>query len=119
MNGREIKTLAAGARRLARRLSEFSQSGVAARWLNELEFMVWQDLLDRRFVEGLLVSSDGDVLPPLEEAEKEEFRQLSKTIGGWVLYDPEDAQDRAAFVPLANWTTCFEAWLERARFSNS
>jgi hypothetical protein len=105
-------------RRLARRLSEFSQSSVAARWLSELEFMVWQDLMDRRFVEDLLVSSEGLVFPPLDEAEKEELRQLSKAIGGWVVYDPEDAQERAAFVPLADWTTRFEAWLERAKFSN-
>lgn len=107
-----------GARRLTRCLSEYSQSNVAARWLNDLEFMVWQDLMDRRFVEDLLVSSEGDVLPPLEEAEKEEFRQLSNAIGGWVMYDWGDAQDRAAFVPLADWTTRFEAWLERAADAN-
>jgi len=77
--------------------------------------MVWQDLTDRRLVEDLLVSPEGDVLPPLEETEKEEFRRLSEAIGGWVMYDPEDAQDRAAFVPLADWATRFEAWLERIR----
>jgi len=51
--------------------------------------------MDRRFVGDLLVSSEGDVLPTLEEAEREEFQQLSEAIGGWVVYDPEDAQDRA------------------------
>ena len=111
----EAQALAAGARALARRLSEFSQSSVAARWLNDLEFMVWQDLTDRRLVEDLLVSPEGDVLPPLEETEKEEFKRLSEAIGGWVVYDPEDAQDRAAFVPLAVWTTRFEAWLKAIR----
>lgn len=118
MNEREARILAAGARRLARGLSAYSQSNVAARWLTDLEFMVWQDLTDRRLVEDLLVSSEGDVLPPLDEAQKEEFRQLSRAIGGWVMFDPEDMQDRAAFVPLADWATRFEAWLERARLSH-
>lgn len=111
----ETEALAAGARRLARRLSEYSQSSVAAGWLHDSEFMVWQDLADRRFVEDLLVSSQGDVLPPLDEAEKKEFQLLASSIGGWVAFDPEDADDRAAFVPLANWTARFEVWLDSAR----
>ncbi len=119
MSEPEAQAFATGARCLARRLSEISQSSVAARWLNDLEFMVWQDLTDRRLVEDLLVSPEGDVLPPLEETEKEELRRLSEAIGGWIVYDPEDAQDRAAFVPLADWTTRFEAWLERIQFSES
>jgi len=88
---------------------------MVARWLEDLEFMVWQDLADGTLVEGLLVSPEGIVLPPLDEAEKEEFRQLSEAIGGWVVYDSEDAQDRAAFVPLAEWTTRYNNWLERVK----
>ena len=111
----ENETLAAGARLLARRLSEYSESSVAAGWLSELEFMVWQDLVDRRFIEDLLVSSEGQVLPPLDKAEKEEFLRLARAIGGWVAFDPEDADDRAAFVPFADWTARFELWLAKAR----
>jgi len=111
----ENETLAAGARLLARRLSEYSESSVAACWLSELEFIVWQDLVDRRFIEDLLVSSEGQVLPPLDKAEKEEFLQLAKAIGGWVVFDPEDADDRAAFVPFADWTARFELWLAKSR----
>lgn len=110
-----MQTLAAGARRLARRLGEISQSSIAARWLVDLEFMVWQDLVDKPLVEGLLVSPEGYVFPPLEEAEKEELRQLSEAIGGWVAYDSEDAQDRAAFVPLAEWTMRYDLWFEKVR----
>lgn len=110
----ETETLAAGARLLARRLSEYSESSVAAGWLSELEFMVWQNLVDRRFVEDLLVSSDGGVLPPLDEAEKKELQRLANAIGGWVAFDPEDADDRAAVVPYEDWTARFEVWLEKA-----
>ena len=110
-----MQTLVASARCLAHRLSEYSQSNMVARWLEDLEFMVWQDLADGTLVEGLLVSPEGIVLPPLDEAEKEEFRQLSEAIGGWVVYDSEDAQDRAAFVPLAEWTTRYNNWLERVK----
>lgn len=71
--------------------------------------------MDRRFVEDLLISPQGPVLPPMDEAEKVEFRQLSKAIDGWVVYDSQDAEDRAAFVPMADWVERFEHWLEEAR----
>lgn len=92
---------------------------MAAGWLADLEFMVWQDLTDRRLVEHLLVSPDGCVLPCLYPEEKDEFRRLSEAIGGWVEYDADDAEDQAAFVPLRDWTVRFEAWFDRARIAVS
>lgn len=65
MSGPERQAFADRARRLARRLSEYSQASVAAGWLNDLEFMVWQDLEDRRLVDDLLLSPEGNVLPRL------------------------------------------------------
>ncbi len=115
MTERERRLVAASARRLVRRLSDLSQESVAARWLNDLEFMVWQDLMDRRLVADLLVSPEGDVFPPLDEAEKIELRRLSEAIGGWVVYDPQDAEDHAAFVPLADWVVRFEIWFDKAK----
>ena len=115
MSGPERQAFADRARRLARQLSEYSRASVAAGWLDDLEFMVWQDLSDRRLVEDLLVSPDGYVLPCLYPEEKDEFRRLSEAIGGWVVYDGDDAEDRAAFVPLREWRMRFEAWLDRAR----
>jgi len=119
MSGPERQAFADRAHRLARRLAEYSQENIAAGWLDDLEFMVWQDLTDRRLVEDLLVSPDGCVLPCLYPEEKEEFRRLSQAIGGWVEYDEDDAEDRAAFVPLRDWTVRFEAWFERARIAVS
>jgi len=119
MTAQERRLLRANARRLVHRLSELSQQSMAARWLDDLEFMVWQDMMDRRLVADLLVSPDGDVFPPLDEMEKEELRQLSEAIGGWVVYDPQDAEDRAAFVPLADWIPRFECWFDRARIAVS
>ena len=87
MSGPERQAFADRAHRLARRLAEYSQENIAAGWLDDLEFMVWQDLTDRRLVEDLLVSPDGCVLPCLYPEEKEEFRRLSQAIGGWVEYD--------------------------------
>ena len=113
MTEAERSLLVANARNLVRRLSDYSQSSVAARWLTDLEFMVWQDMMHRRLVPDLLVSTEGDVLPPLDEAEKEEFRRLSKAIGGWVVFDAQDAEDYAEFVPLADWILCFESWFDR------
>ncbi len=111
----DLQSLAANARLLAQRLSDYSENTMAAGWLIDLEFMVWQDLVDRRFVEDLLVSPQGPVLPPLDEAEKIEFRQLSKAIDGWVVYDSQDAEDRAAYVPLEDWVKRFDDWLDKAR----
>ncbi len=119
MTARERRLLSENARYLVRQLSELSQNSVAAGWLNDLEFMVWQDMMNRRLVADLLVSPDGDVFPPLKEAEKKEFRQLSEAIGGWVVYDPEDAEDRAAFVPLADWISRFECWFDRVKVAVS
>ena len=115
MSEQERRLFAASARRLVRRLSDLSQESVAARWLNDLEFMVWQDMMNRRLVADLLVSPEGLVFPPLDEAEKIELRQLSEAIGGWVVYDPQDAEDRAAFVPLADWVVRFEFWFDKAK----
>ncbi len=114
-NRLEAPARIAGARRLACRLREISQDSVAARWLIDLEFMVWQDLTGQRLLEDLLVSPEGLVLPPLDEAEKSELLSLAEEIGGWVVYDGEDAEDRAAFVGLEEWKPCFDVWLERTR----
>ena len=113
----ERSLLVANARNLVRRLSDYSQSSVAARWLTDLEFMVWQDMMNHPLVPDLLVSPEGDVLPPLDEAEKEEFRQLSNAIGGWVVFDEQDAEDYAEFVPLADWIPCFESWFDRTKLA--
>jgi hypothetical protein len=79
--------------------------------------MVWQGLTYCRLVEHLLVSPDGCVLPCLYPEEKDEFRGLSEAIGGWVEYDADDAEDRAALVPLREWTPRFEAWFDRTSTS--
>jgi hypothetical protein len=111
----DVQSLVASARLLAQRLSEYSESTMAAGWLDDLEYMVWQDLVDRRIEEDLLVSPKDSVLPPLDEAEKVEFRQLSKAIDGWVVHDSQDVEDRAAYVPMADWVKRFDDWLGRAR----
>jgi hypothetical protein len=67
----------------------------------------------------LLVSPDGCVLPCLYAKEKDEFWRLSEAIGGWVVYDADDAEDRAAFVPLRDWTQRFETWFDRTRIAVS
>lgn len=113
MNEPERQAFAETARHLARRLSEYSEENMAAGWLEDLEF----DLTDRRLVEDLLVSPDGCVLPCLYPEEKDEFRRLSEAIGGWVVYDRDDAEDQAAFVPLRDWRPRFEAWFDRTRIA--
>lgn len=111
----EAQSLAINARLLAQRLSDHSENTMAAGWLEELEYMVWQDLVDRRTEKDLLVSPKGSVLPALDEAEKVEFRQLSKAIDGWVVYDSQDAEDRVAYVPMVDWVKRFDDWLDKAR----
>jgi hypothetical protein len=111
----DVRSLAANARLLAQQLSEYSESTMAAGWLADLEYMVRQDLVDRRIVEeDLRVSPEGTVLLPLDEAEKVDFRQLSRAIDGWVVYDSQDAEDRAAYVPMADWVKRFDDWLDKA-----
>jgi hypothetical protein len=40
---------------------------------------------------------------------------LSKAIDGWVVYDSQDAEDQAAYVPMADWVKRFDDWLGQAR----
>jgi hypothetical protein len=40
-------------------------------------------------------------------------------MGGWVVYDADDAEDQAAYVPLREWMVRFEAWFERAKIAVS
>jgi hypothetical protein len=109
------QALVAGARELGRRLREYSHENMAARWLMDLEFMVWQDVVDRRLIDDLLVNPEGSVLPPLSEGEKAELRRLAEAIDGWVGYDAEDEEDRLQFVPLRVWEARFEGWLARVQ----
>lgn len=53
---------------------------MAAGWLTDIEFMIWQDLTNRRLVENLLVSPSDTVFPPLDDAEKSELRAMSEAI---------------------------------------
>jgi hypothetical protein len=114
-NSSQTQALVAGARELGRRLRQYSQENMAAGWLMDLEFMAWQDLVDHRLTDDLLVNLEGGVLPPLAESEKAELRQLSEAIEGWVSYDAEDEEDRLEFVPLRVWEARFEDWLVRAQ----
>ena len=70
----------AGARRLSPRIGELSQRYMAAGWLTDIEFMIWQDLTNRRLVENLLVSPSDTFFPPLDDAEKSELRAMSEAI---------------------------------------
>ena len=88
-----------------------------AGWLEDIEFMLWQDLSGRRLEPDLLVSPSGTIFPPLDEAEKDELRRMSQAIGGWVEWDSSDLADCAAYVPLEVWNPRFEAWFEIVRRS--
>lgn len=112
-----LKTLEDSARALARRIAQHSQECMCADWLDDIEFMLWQDLSDRQLEPDLLVSPSGTIFPLLDETEKDELRCMSRAIGGWVEWDSSDPADCAAYVPLEIWNPRFEAWLETVRCS--
>ena len=82
---------------LAKRMSEISEDAYCAGWLIDLEYELWQILVDGRGEFGF---------GAVTEAEIEELRELSAACGGWIVYD---AKRQETFVPLDQWLKMFAA----------
>ena len=83
---------------LAKIMSEISEDAYCAGWLVDLEYELWQILVDGQGKFGFGAVS---------EAEIEELRLLSDLCGGWIVWDEE--RGGQTFVPFDQWLKIFAA----------
>jgi len=88
---------------LAERMSEISEDAYCAGWLIDLEYELWQILIDGQGAFGMM---------GLSEPEIQQLRELSDACGGWIVYDDDLAE---TFVPLTQWLTMFAAHAKERR----
>jgi len=88
---------------LAHRMSEISEDTYCAGWLINLEYELWQSLVD----------GPGEYFSAVTEAEIEELRVLSDACGGWIVWDKD--RGGQTFVPLDQWLAIFAAHTSERR----
>ena len=84
-------------------MSEISEDAYCAGWLIDLEYDLWQILIDGQGEFGMM---------GLSEPEIQQLRELSDACGGWIVYDDDRGE---TFVPLAQWLTMFAAHANERR----
>ncbi len=95
--GREAR-LSPPAEALAIFMSSVSEEAYCARWLVDLEFILWAELVD---------PGSGGFRGRLSDGERQGLKTLSEAAGGWVVYDKDKGN---AFVTLDEWSRRFDAW---------
>jgi hypothetical protein len=90
--------LTATQRRLAECMSELSEEAYCAGWMLELEYALWEALVDGRSEYGRL---------ELTDEHRSRLRQLSDECGGWVVFDEVTEE---TWLPTAEWQARFGLW---------
>jgi hypothetical protein len=90
--------LTAPQRRLADFMSELSEEAYCAGWMVELEYALWEALVDGRSEYGRLELSD---------AHRSRLRELSGGCDGWVVFY---AVTEETWLPMAEWQARFGHW---------
>jgi hypothetical protein len=83
-------------RALAQAMSELSERGYSASWMDRLEFLLWHHLTTNDRKVGRVMLTDG---------EKNALRSLSDECGGWIIFD-----DVEEFVALPRWEKTYAEW---------
>ncbi len=82
-------------RALADAMSDLSEAGWCAGWMQDTEFELWRGVVDGPFRFGRLQLTSADV---------ERLRRLSAACGGWIVFDGNKEE---TFVPLDRWNTIY------------
>jgi hypothetical protein len=93
-----LRDLTTAQRRLADFMSELSEEAYYAGWMFELEYALWQAVLDGRSEYGRL---------ELTEEHRTRLQQLSDGCGGWIVYDERTEE---TWLALAEWVERFARW---------
>lgn len=92
-----LKDLASDQQRLASFMSELSEEGWSAAWMEGLEFALWEAVAGSRKTFGRLEFSSKHI---------QQLRSLSEACGGWIIFDDESEE---TWVPADEWKRRFAA----------
>jgi hypothetical protein len=84
---------------LGQMMSDISQQAFYARWMDDLEFRLWEILCGGPRKYGQISLSDQQV---------DRLRQLSDSLGGWVIFNDELGVQE--FVDRDRWQLMYDAW---------
>lgn len=85
-------------RALAQAMSEFSERGYSASWIDRLEFLLWHRLTTKNRKIGRVMLTD---------AEKNALHSLSRECGGWIVFDDIEEEE---FFALPRWEETYAEW---------
>jgi hypothetical protein len=93
-----LRTLDPQAPELAEYMSELSERAYYAGWMVDLEFRLWQAVVDGPRKYGRLLITDEHI---------GELRRLSEAARGWIVFDDKHGE---IFLPMKQWKDRFETW---------
>ena len=97
-----LRTLEPKAQELAEYMSELSEQAYCAGWMIDLEFELWQAVVDGPRKYGRLLITDEHI---------GELRRLSEAARGWIVFDDNAATVQLwIFLPMKQWKDRFETW---------
>jgi hypothetical protein len=99
VSSQPMSELPPNARALAAYMSELSEMAYSAGWMRDLEYALWQAVVEgpRRY--GHLTITDAHVL---------RLKSLATSAGGWIVFD--DVLEES-LVPTDTWARMYQAWI--------
>ena len=88
-------------RALAESMSELSEAGYHAGWMDGLEFDLWRGVVEGAFRYGQF---------DLKINHIERLRRLSEACGGWIVFDGDKEE---TFVPIGRWKIIYRNRTQR------
>jgi len=93
-----MRDLPPNALELADYMSELSEAAYSAGWMSDLEYALWQAVLDGPRKYGHLTITDAHI---------SRLKSLAARAGGWIVFDDELGE---SLVPTDTWARMFHAW---------
>jgi hypothetical protein len=92
---------------LGQLMSDISEEAFCARWMDQLEYDLWEAINGGRRKYGLKY---GQIT--LSDEQITRLRELSSRLGGWVWFNDDLGSE---FIEIERWRVMYEQWLEQRR----
>ena len=93
-----LRTLEPEAHELAEYMSELSEQAYYAGWMRDLEFELWDAVVNGPREYGRLLITEEHI---------GELRRLSEAARGWIVFDDKHEE---ILLPIKKWMERFETW---------